>query len=403
MGDSGAVSKKGLDLVRRPTRWLKHAMHPHANGPSGTIVPTLRYRDVAAAIDWLCSAFGFERHLVVPGEDGSVHYAQLTFGDGMIMLGPVAPSAFDGLMTQPADTGGAETQICYLFVGDAAAHCAQATAAGAEIVLDIEDADSNGRGYSCRDLEGHVWNFGTYDPWKRQPAPVAVSSRSSGLRRGLRRVAVAASLVAVVVASAVMVGWALGVTDASYLELRAAASATVAEPAGATQHDQLAQERAAREAAETVAREVQAQLAREQSARENAERAARQAGNAAGRAQAERALEDARQQLARERSALEASQRSAQEARERLSLAERASEAVQEQLAAERSARKAAELAAQQARQQLASAKEAAERAAKEAREQEARERVVRRPPPRLRQVQPVPSVGRPVTTWDPS
>jgi len=76
-------------------------------------------------------------------------------------------------MTQPADTGGAETQICYLFVADAAAHCAKAKAAGAEIVLDIEDADSNGRGYSCRDLEGHVWNFGTYDRGGgglRQPA-----------------------------------------------------------------------------------------------------------------------------------------------------------------------------------------------------------------------------------------
>jgi hypothetical protein len=20
-------------------------------------------------------------------------------------------------------------------------------------------------GYSCRDLEGHLWNFGSYDPW----------------------------------------------------------------------------------------------------------------------------------------------------------------------------------------------------------------------------------------------
>ncbi len=92
--------------------------------PGRTIVPTLRYRDVAAAVDWLCTAFGFERHLVVPGEDGAIHYAELTFGDGMIMLGPVQDSAFDKLMTQPADAGGAETQICYLFVADAGEHCA---------------------------------------------------------------------------------------------------------------------------------------------------------------------------------------------------------------------------------------------------------------------------------------
>ena len=47
-------------------------------------------------------------------------------------------------MTQPADTGGAETQICYLFVADATAHCARAKAAGAEIVLDIEDGTATG-------------------------------------------------------------------------------------------------------------------------------------------------------------------------------------------------------------------------------------------------------------------
>ena len=48
----------------------------------GTVVPTLRYRDVPAAIDWLCTAFGFEKHLVVAGDDGSVRYAQLIY-DGL--------------------------------------------------------------------------------------------------------------------------------------------------------------------------------------------------------------------------------------------------------------------------------------------------------------------------------
>ena len=54
---------------------------------SSTIIPTLRYRDAAAAIEWLCLAFGFERHLVVPGDGGTIAHAQLTFGRGMIMLG----------------------------------------------------------------------------------------------------------------------------------------------------------------------------------------------------------------------------------------------------------------------------------------------------------------------------
>ena len=49
----------------------------------------LRYRDVAAASDWLCAAFGFQRHFVATSETGVVHYAQLTFGNAMFMLASV--------------------------------------------------------------------------------------------------------------------------------------------------------------------------------------------------------------------------------------------------------------------------------------------------------------------------
>ena len=37
-----------------------------------TVIPTLRYRDAPAAIGFLCEAFGFDRHLVVPGENNSI-------------------------------------------------------------------------------------------------------------------------------------------------------------------------------------------------------------------------------------------------------------------------------------------------------------------------------------------
>ena len=49
---------------------------------------------------------------------------------------------------------------------DADAHHARARAAGAEILLALEDQDYGGRGYTCRDPQGHVWSFGTFDPWK---------------------------------------------------------------------------------------------------------------------------------------------------------------------------------------------------------------------------------------------
>ena len=37
--------------------------------------------------------------------------------------------------------------------------------AGARVVQDIADQGYGGRGYSCRDPEGHLWWFGSYDPW----------------------------------------------------------------------------------------------------------------------------------------------------------------------------------------------------------------------------------------------
>jgi uncharacterized glyoxalase superfamily protein PhnB len=130
-----------------------------------TVIPTLRYRDAAAAIDWLCRAFGFERHLVVPGERGVIDHAQLTCGHGMIMLGSALDDDFGKLQKPAADVGGVSTQSSYIVVPDADAHCERATAAGAKIVIDLADASYGGRGYSCLDVEGHLWHFGSYDPW----------------------------------------------------------------------------------------------------------------------------------------------------------------------------------------------------------------------------------------------
>uniref|UniRef100_A0A6T8PPY0 VOC domain-containing protein n=1 Tax=Hemiselmis andersenii TaxID=464988 RepID=A0A6T8PPY0_HEMAN len=132
---------------------------------TATILPTMRYRDAPAMIEWLCKAFGFEKHLVVPGENGAISHAQLTLGNGMIMLGSARDDEFGRLMRVPSYVG-TTTQSAYIVVGDADAHCARAKAAGAEIVIDVKDEDYGGRGFSCKDPEGHLWNCGSYDPWK---------------------------------------------------------------------------------------------------------------------------------------------------------------------------------------------------------------------------------------------
>ena len=137
------------------------------NTTGSTVIPCLRYRDAPKAIEWLCSVFGFERQLVVPNEDGTIAHAELRFGNGMIMLGSVleVETEYGRLCKQPDEIGGMTTQSPYLVVPDADAVYARAQAAGAEIVIDIKDEDYGGRGFSCRDLEGHLWNVGTYNPW----------------------------------------------------------------------------------------------------------------------------------------------------------------------------------------------------------------------------------------------
>jgi len=365
-------------------------MSANTTKPQEAVVPTLRYYNVAAAIDWLCKAFGFEKHLVVHADDSSVRYAELIFGNSMITLGPVEGSGLGEVMAQPADTGGTETQSCYLFVTDAAAHCDRAKAAGAEILLGIDDAHSNGRGYSCRDFEGHVWNFGTYDLWRRQLAQPAGASRRFAERGGkLRRWAMATASLIAATAAVVVLGRVPDVSDASGLGLRSNATASAGEAAARAlvQPDLFARER---EGTSRGFSAVSDHLSRERDAREVAvapvidvEHLANSSGDALARAETERALEDAQQQLARERSAREEVQRGAQEVRERLSLAERTIEAVQEQLAAERNARQTAEIATEEARQKLArerGAKDAAERALMEAHSR-ARHAAARRPP----------------------
>ena len=130
-----------------------------------TIIPTMRYSDAASAIEWLCRAFGFERHLVIAEDDGSIAHAQLSFGNGMIMLGSARDDEYGHLIKQPSDVGGVETQSPYVIVADVDAHHERAKAEGAAVVTEPVDQPYGGRFYSCRDPEGHLWNFGSYTPW----------------------------------------------------------------------------------------------------------------------------------------------------------------------------------------------------------------------------------------------
>jgi uncharacterized glyoxalase superfamily protein PhnB len=287
---------------------------------NAAVMPTVRYRDVPAAIAWLRAAFGMEVHRVVGGADGAPRYAELRFGGNLLMIAPIEDTAFGRLMVQPDEIGGVETQLCYLHVENVAVHYARARAAGAEIVLDIEDEANSGRGYSCRDPEGHVWNFGTYHPWhKRQAGSDSAGGERRHARSGLS-VLVLFLLAALLAPDPVpplpvaRTGMAIAATQAQ---------------------DAAVAERKKREAAERTARELQERQSKVQSA---------------ALAAAQKTAAQARSELAETRFALQKAEREAAAAR---TLAQET-----------RSARLAAERAAEKTRALLA----AAEKEAKDAR-----------------------------------
>jgi len=125
------------------------------------VYPALRYRDAAAALEWLQRAFGLEEVAVHRGDDGSVHHAELRMGPDMVFVGQHGGVAWLGGRAPDAL---ASTVSIYVTVEDPDAHHARAQAAGATIVRGLTDEEYGSREYSARDLEGNLWSFGTYDP-----------------------------------------------------------------------------------------------------------------------------------------------------------------------------------------------------------------------------------------------
>jgi uncharacterized glyoxalase superfamily protein PhnB len=244
-----------------------------------TITPVLRYRDVRVASRWLCEAFGFQEHNRAQELGGQVRYVSLRLGDSFVLVRPIGNSVFDNLMVQPEAVGGANTQICYLTIADATDHCARAKAAGAFIELEPQDDGLGGRFYTCRDLEGHLWTFGTqtygvahgaasaFEPAELSPSlpragiasPNGHSAREPARRSWhLREIGIA-------VATAVLVsaGWLYFGTyvDSTSRNIETTSVSTAAHPKEAA--EQLAHEHSRRLAAEDAYKKVETRLAEE--------------------------------------------------------------------------------------------------------------------------------------------
>ncbi len=131
------------------------------------VISCLRYKDARAAIDWLVRALGFTVQAVYDGPGGTVAHAQLTLGGGMVMLGSASNAGGEmaGLLGEPDDLGGKNTQTIYLVVEDATAAFERVKAVGPRVIYELQEMDYGGKAFGCVDGEGFVWSVGEYDPW----------------------------------------------------------------------------------------------------------------------------------------------------------------------------------------------------------------------------------------------
>lgn len=121
-----------------------------------SLISAVFYREPRAALDWLETAFGFERSLVISEQDGGLAHAEMRFADGTIMVG----SEWAAFTASPASVGGKNTQSVHVHLQDGIdAHCERARAAGAVILQEPTDQFYGDRTYRAGDLEGHVWTF----------------------------------------------------------------------------------------------------------------------------------------------------------------------------------------------------------------------------------------------------
>ena len=128
--------------------------------PFGDVYQSLIYDDAAAAIAWLCRAFGFEHRLVVHGLHDRVEHSELTLGAAVLMVSSPRPEM--GRLS-PRSLGGVSHALSF-YVEDPDAHCRRARLAGAVILKEVQDEEYGARGYLAKDPEGHLWYFGTYRP-----------------------------------------------------------------------------------------------------------------------------------------------------------------------------------------------------------------------------------------------
>jgi uncharacterized glyoxalase superfamily protein PhnB len=123
------------------------------------LVPYFMVKDADKALDFYTRAFGFEKRMAMPGEDGRTMHAEMTYKDMLLMFGPEGCSTAG---KSPATTGVKPPMSLYLYCEDVDALCKRAEAAGAHVERPPTDQFYGDRSCALVDPDGHIWGWATH-------------------------------------------------------------------------------------------------------------------------------------------------------------------------------------------------------------------------------------------------
>src|SRR5688500_17402903 len=131
-------------------------MPPRAKGiPEGAsvVIPRLFCRDPAAEIEFCKTTFGAEEGVRRPGADGKLAHALITIGPAMVMIESEWPS----VANRAPSPDGSSPVVLFEYVEDVDKAVERATAAGAKVLMPLQNQFWGDRTAWIMDPSGHVW------------------------------------------------------------------------------------------------------------------------------------------------------------------------------------------------------------------------------------------------------
>jgi PhnB protein len=124
-----------------------------------TLTPTLTLKNARAAIAWYQKAFGAEVRTIAEGPTpGSTIHSEIRIGDSALFLVDEMP----GAPSKSPESLGAVNAGITMYFPDCDAVYKQAVAAGAQVVMKMEDMFWGDRFGTLRDPFGCLWSIATH-------------------------------------------------------------------------------------------------------------------------------------------------------------------------------------------------------------------------------------------------